>query len=244
MRISHVIAGTALLGALVLTGCSSNEAKPAEETKPAATSEAPAATTDAPEAGGNEDCAPLNEGDKIDAAALTSCISDAMKDTAGFAATSDTAGMETTVQVDTATNAMAMEIMGSTIIKIGDKGWVNPGTGWAEADPNSSDPMVKGLSASIATMDVSTMWSSAGTAAASQTGELVAAKGENVLGQDTIKLTGTITAAGVEAETTYYVTSDYVLLKSEQKVTASGQTVDINYEVTEWDKAQDIKAPM
>lgn len=233
MRVNKWGAGVALAAAVMLTGCAAGSEEPVEDK--------PAATEETEEAAPASDCPELADGATVDGAALGGCISDAMADTAGYAATTSTMGMESTGRYNPSTEAVeSISDLGSVIV-IGDEAWVKAAsTEWQVADPNSSDPMIAGLSTGAAAVSESDLAS----AAALLSGEFTVTGTGERLGQEVFLLSGTVESAGVSVDTVYEVTSDFVVLASTGTAEVSGQKVETIFAVTEWDVAQDIVAPL
>lgn len=232
MRVNKWGVGVMLAAAVVLTGCTAGSDEPAED-KPTAAAE----ETTAPES----DCPELSEGATVDGAALGTCITEAMTDTAGYAAKTSILGMDTTARYNPGTNAVeTITPMGSLIV-IGDDAWVKSSTSeWQVADPNSSDPIIAALSSGAQTAADT----DPATAAGALTGEFTVTGTGTRLGQDVYLLTGTSEAQGVAVDVTFEVTSDYVVLATTGTTEAAGQTIETSLEITEWDVEQDIVAPL
>ncbi|WP_255305046.1 hypothetical protein [Microbacterium sp. 3J1] len=232
MRVKKWGVGLVLTAAVLLTGCTAAAEEPADE-KPAATAE----ETTAPES----DCPELSEGATVDGTALGTCITEAMTDTAGYAAKTSILGMDTTARYNPETKAVeTITPMGSLIV-IGDDAWVKSATSeWQVADPNSPDPIIASLSSGAAAASQA----DPATAAGALTGEFTVTGMGTRLGQDVYVLTGTSEAQGVAVDVTFEVTSDYVVLATSGTTEAAGQSIETSLEITEWDVAQDIVAPI
>jgi hypothetical protein len=227
--------GLALTAAVLLTGCSAGaEEKPAEE-KPSAAAEQEETT--AP----TSDCPELTEGASVDGAALGACITDAMADTAGYAGTTSVLGMESTMKYNPSEKAVeSISPMGSLIV-IGDDVWVKSSTSeWQAADPQSSDPVIAALSTSAANLE----GIDPAEAAGGLTGEFTVTGTGTRLDQEVFLVSGTADMQGVPVDVVYEVTSDYVILASTASAEAGGQSIETSMEITEWDVAQDIVAPV
>ncbi len=233
MRVKKWGVGLILTAAVLLTGCSAPAAEEPKDDKPAATEE----QTTAPES----DCPELSEGATVDGPALGACITEAMTDTAGYAAKTSILGMETTARFNPETDAVETITPIGSLIVIGDEAWVKSATSeWQVADPNSSDPMIAALSNGAATAADT----DPATAAGALTGEFTVTGTGTRLGQDVYILTGTSEAQGVAVDVVFEVTKDYVVLATSGTTEAAGQQIDTSLEVTEWDVAQDIVAPL
>jgi hypothetical protein len=233
MRVNKWGVGVVLAAAVLLTGCSAPADKPAESKPSSSASEEAAAPT--------SDCPELKEGATIDIAALSTCSTESMEKSAGYAATSTTLGMESTARYNPADDAVeVISPMGSMII-IGDDAWVKSSTSeWQVADPASSDPIIAGLSTgaqSAASMDPA-------AAAAALTGEFTVTGESERLGKKVYVITGTTETQGVAVDATFEVTEDYVILATATKTEVEGQAIESNLEITDWDVAQDIVAPL
>lgn len=233
MRVKKWGVGLILTAAVLLTGCSAPTAEEPKDDKPAATEE----QTTAPES----DCPELSEGATVDGPALGACITEAMTDTAGYAAKTSILGMETTARFNPETDAVETITPIGSLIVIGDEAWVKSATSeWQVADPNSSDPMIAALSNGAATAADT----DPATAAGALTGEFTVTGTGTRLGQDVYILTGTSEAQGVAVDVTFEVTKDYVVLATSGTTEAEGQQIDTSLEITEWDVPQDIVAPL
>lgn len=233
MRVNKWGVGIVLTAAVLLTGCSAGGSeKPADE-KPAAGAE----ETTAPES----DCPELAEGATIDGAELGTCITESMKDSSGYAAKTTILGMESTARYNPSTDAVESISPAGSLIVIGDDVWVKSSTSeWQVADPNSSDPVIAGLSTGAATIAET----DPATAAGALTGEFTVTGTGTRLGEDVYLVSGTSEMQGVSVDIVYEVSSDYVVLASTANSEAAGQEIEITMEVTEWDVEQDIKAPL
>ncbi|MFJ4223420.1 hypothetical protein [Microbacterium sp. NPDC089695] len=232
MRVTKIGAGIVLAAAILLTGCS---APAAEET--ADETSATAEATEAP----TTDCPELTEGATVDGTALGECITEAMTDSAGYAAKMTVLGMETTAQYDPATESVAWSTPMGSVVVIGGDAWVKSSTSeWQVADPESSDPIVAGLSQAAATANDA----DPAVAAAALSGEFTVTGMGSRLGQDVYILTGTAEQEGVSVEMTYEITADYVVLATTGATEAAGQSIETSLEITEWDVKQEIVAPV
>jgi hypothetical protein len=234
MRVNKWGVGVILAASILLTGCTGGGADKAADPKP---SEAAQEESAAPES----NCPELTEGATIDGATLGECLTDAMADSAGFAAKVTTLGMESTTRYDPADKAIeTISPMGSMVI-IGDDVWVKSSTSeWQAADAASSDPVIAGLSTAADSIDPADPTGLAGALS----GEFTVTGTGTRLGQDVFVLTGTAENQGVQVETTFEVTADYINLLSKGSAQLEGQAIDTTMEITEWDVAQDIVAPM
>jgi PBP1b-binding outer membrane lipoprotein LpoB len=234
MRVNKWGIGVLIAAAVVLTGCSAGGSDAPSESKPsgAASQEAEAPATDCPE---------LTEGATVDGTALGACVAEAMSDSAGYAATTDIMGMQSTARVNPADDAIeSISPMGS-IIAIGDDVWVKtPSSEWQAADPASSDPIIAALSTSAA--DATSIDPAA--AAESLTGEFTVTGTGERLGQKVFLVGGTVEQQGTAVEVVFEITADYVTLASTSSASVEGQSVEISMEITEWDAKQDIVAPV
>jgi hypothetical protein len=233
MRVNKWGVGVVLAAAVMLTGCSAGASdKPADE-KPAGTSsqEASAPASDCPE---------LTEGATVDGTALGACIADAMSDTAGYAGKTSVMGVESTARFNPSEKALESISPIGSIIVIGDDVWVKSTGDWQVADASSSDPIIAGLSSSAANV------SSLDPAAAASTisGDFTVTGTGERLGQKVYLLSGVMQSQGVDVDVVFEVTSDYVNLASTSSSEVNGQKVEISMEITEWDVAQDIVAPL
>lgn len=233
MRVNKWGVGVILAASVLLTGCAGGSDKPAEEKPSGAAQE----ETSAPQS----DCPELKEGATIDGAVLSECLVAATADSEGFAAKVTTLGMESNSRYSPADAAIeTISPMGSMVI-IGDDVWVKSSTSeWQVADPASSDPVISGLSTAAASIDVSDPIGMAGTL----DGEFTVTGTGTRLGQDVYVLTGTAQSQGVDVETTFEITADYVSLASKASTEVEGQAIESTMEVTEWDVKQDIVAPL
>jgi len=233
MRVNKWGVGIVLTAAVLLTGCSAGGSeKPADE-KPAAGAE----ETTAPES----NCPELAEGATIDGAELGTCITESMKDSSGYAAKTTILGMESTARYNPSTDAVESISPAGSLIVIGDDVWVKSSTSeWQVADPNSSDPVIAGLSTGAATIAET----DPATAAGALTGEFTVTGTGTRLGEDVYLVSGTSEMQGVSVDIVYEVSSDYVVLASTANSEAAGQEIEITMEVTEWDVEQDITAPL
>ncbi|MFB4349893.1 hypothetical protein [Microbacterium sp. CR_7] len=234
MRVNKIGAGFVLAAAILLTGCSA----PADEPKDDTASSTPAAEESTAPA---SDCPELTEGATVDGATLGGCITEAMTDSQGYAAKMTVLGMETTAQYDPSTDAVAWSTPMGSVVVIGDDEWVKSSTSeWQVADPNSSDPIVAGLSQAAATANDT----DPAVAAGALSGEFTVTGKGSRLGQDVYILTGTAEQQGVSVDMTYEVTADYVVLATTGATEAAGQSIETSLEITEWDVKQDIVAPL
>ncbi|MGW9269916.1 hypothetical protein [Microbacterium sp. NPDC055599] len=234
MRVNKWGVGVVLAAAVMLTGCSAGGPDKPADAKPstAASQEADAPATDCPE---------LAEGATVDGTALGTCIADAMADSAGYAAKTSVLGMESTARVNPSENALeSISPMGS-IVAIGDDVWVkSPSSDWQPADPDSSDPIIAGLSTSAA--DVAAMDPAA--AAEALAGDFTVSGTGERLGQKVFLITGSVDQQGTTVDVAFEVTADYVNLASKSTASVEGQSLEIAMEITEWDVKQDIVAPV
>lgn len=233
MRVNKWGVGAILAAAVLLTGCTASSDEPTD-TKP---SDAAQEESAAPES----NCPELTDGATLDGADLGACVSDAMLDTAGYAATTTVLGMESTARYNPTEDAIESISPAGSLIIIGDDIWVKgPATDWQVADPASSDPLIAGLStgaASVAELDPA-------TTAAALTGEFTVTGTGERLGQKVFLVSGTIEQQGVSVDSVFEVTSDYVILASTASAEVEGQAIESAMEVTEWDVKQDIVAPL
>lgn len=234
MRVNKWGVGVILATAVLLTGCSAPAEEPAESEP---TSSASAEETSAPAS----DCPELAEGATVDIAALSVCSAERMQDAAGYAATSTTLGMESTARYNPADEAVEVTSPMGSMILIGDNAWVKSGTGeWQVADPNSSDPVISGLStgaASAAAMDPA-------TAAAALNGEFAVTGTGERLGEKVYIVSGTTEQQGMAVDASFEVTEDFIILATTTSADLNGQAIESSLEITEWDVAQDIVAPL
>lgn len=234
MRVNKWGVGVILAAAVLLTGCSGGGSDKAAESKPSsgASQEAEAPKTDCPE---------LKEGATIDGSALGACIADAMTDTAGYAAKTGIMGMETTARFNPSEKAIESISPAGSLIAIADDVWVKSATSdWQVADPSSSDPVVAALSTSAA--DLTALDPAASAAALS--GEFTVTGTGERLGEKVYLVEGTVEQQGATVEIVFEVTGDYVNLASTSTASLEGQSVEVTMEITEWNKKQDIVAPI
>ncbi len=227
--------GLALTAAVLLTGCSAGAEAGPDEEKPTAAAEQEETAAPA------SDCPELAEGASVDGAALGACITEAMSDAAGYAGTTTVLGMESTMKYNPSEKAVeSISPMGSLIV-IGDDVWVKSSTSdWQAADPESSDPVIAALSTSAANLE----GIDPAEAAGGLTGDFSVTGTGSRLGQDVFLVTGTADMQGVPVDVVYEVTSDYVILASTASANAGGQSIETSMEITEWDVAQEIVAPI
>ena len=232
MRVNKWGVGIVLAATVLLTGCSAGSEEPADEKSAAGAEE-----TTAPES----DCPELTEGATVDGAELGACITEAMTDTAGYAAKTSILGMDTTARYNPKTDAVETITPVGSLIVIGDDAWVKSSTSeWVAADPESSDPIIAGLSSAAATVTDTDPAATAGALS----GDFTVTSTGTRLGQDVYVLTGTAEAEGVASDVVIELTSDYVALAMSGTAEAAGQTIETSMEVTEWDVEQDIVAPL
>lgn len=233
MRVNKWGVGVALAASVLLTGCAAGSEEPAEEKPSAAAQEESAAPA--------SDCPELTEGATIDGAELGGCVSESMAESAGYAATTTVMGMEATARYNPADEAIESLSPAGSLIIIGDDIWVKSGSSdWQPGDPDSSDPLIAGLSkgaASVAELDPA-------SSAAALSGEFTVEGTGTRLGEDVFLVSGTTEQQGVAVDVVFEVTSDYVILASTSTAEAEGQPIEITMEITEWDVAQDIVAPV
>ena len=234
MRVNKWGVGVILAASVLLTGCAGGGSDKPADAKP---SDAAQEESAAPES----NCPELKEGATIEGAVLSECLVAATADSEGFAAKVTTLGMESTSRYSPADAAIeTISPMGSMVI-IGDDVWVKSSTSeWQVADPASADPVIAGLSTAAASLDVNDPIGMAGTL----DGEFTVTGTGTRLGQDVFVLTGTAQSQGVDVETTFEVTADYVSLASKASTELEGQAIESTMEVTEWDVKQDIVAPL
>lgn len=234
MRVNKWGVGVVLAAAVMLTGCSAGASdKPADE-KPSssASQEAEAPATDCPE---------LKEGATVDGSALGACIADTASSIAGYATTSTVMGMETTGKYNPAEKALESDSPLGSIIVIGDDAWVKSATGaWQVADPQSTDPVIAGLSTGAAAASQS----SPAMIASLLKGELTVTGTGERLGQQVFLVSGTVEVQGVSSEIVLEVTKDYAPLATTTKASVGGTSVESTTLVTEWDVTQEIVAPL
>ena len=128
-----------------------------------------------------------------------------------------------------------------SLIVIGDDVWVkSPTSEWQAADPQSSDPVIAALSSSATTLE----GIDPAVAAGGLTGDFAVTGTGSRLGQDVYLVTGTADIQGMPVDVVYEVTSDYVILASTASAEAGGQSIETSMEITEWDVAQNIVAPL
>lgn len=250
MRTSKVFAGTVLLAALVLTGCSGGNSEAPETATPLAdaseaatpTAEASAsaeATTGADEVG---PCPTLSVGASFEASELSACAAAAVTDVAGYAATSTTMGFTTSMKLNPAERELQVDMaqMGEVIV-VGGKTYVRTSGGeWLPGDVNSTDPIIAGLSAAGDSEEIFNPTALTGDA----TGTLTVTGTDTRLGKEVYVITGTQTTEGNTSDVTYYITSDWETLESNVVSEISGQKIDVTVTVTEWDVKQNIVAPI
>ncbi len=238
MRVNTWKAGAVIAAAILLTGCSGQGAaeKPSDS-KPSSSSSSSAEETTAP----SSDCPTLEEGATVDIAALATCSTERMDESAGYAATSTTMGMESTARYNPSEKAVAVDSSIGSMVVIGDQAWVkSPSSEWQVADPNSSDPIIAGLSAGATTatsMDPA-------QAIAALNGEFTVTGTSERLGQKVYLVSGTTETQGVAVDATFEVTEDYIILATMTKTEVQGQPIESSLEITDWDTPQEITAPM
>lgn len=232
MRVNKWGVGLVLAASVLLTGCTAGAEEPADPKPSAAAEETTAPASDCPE---------LSEGATVDGAALGSCITEAMQDTAGYVAKTNILGMETTARYDPTDKAIETTTPMGSLIVIGDDAWVKSSTSdWQVADPNSSDPIIAALSSGA----VTAASTDPAEAAGALTGDFTVTGTGTRLGQEVYLVSGTSEAQGVAVDVTFEVTKDYVVLASSGTTEAAGQSIETSLEITEWDVAQDIVAPL
>src|SRR5690349_11470810 len=118
MRVKKWGVGVVLTAAVLLTGCSAPAADEPKDEKPTAAAEETAAAAPA------SDCPELTEGGSVDGAALGSCITEAMTDTAGYAAKTSILGMDSTARYNPQNKAVESISPAGSLIVIGDDVWV------------------------------------------------------------------------------------------------------------------------
>ncbi|AXL13554.1 hypothetical protein DXT68_16550 [Microbacterium foliorum] len=234
MRVNKWGVGLVLAASVLLTGCTAGAEEPTDP-KPSAAAEettAPAPASDCPE---------LSEGATVDGAALGPCISDAMQDTAGYTAKTTLLGMETNARYNPQNKAVETTTPMGSLIVIGDDAWVKSSTSdWQVADPNSSDPIIAALSSGA----VAAASTDPAETAGALTGDFTVTGTGTRLGQEVYIVSGTSAAQGVDVDVTFEVTKDYVVLATSGTTEAAGQSIESSLEITEWDVAQDIVAPL
>lgn len=236
MRVNMWKTGVIVTAAILLTGCSGTGAsEESSDSKPSSSSAAEETT--AP----SSDCPELKEGATVDITALATCSTERMDESAGYAATSTTLGMESTARYNPSEDAVAVDSSIGSMVIIGDDAWVkSPSSEWQVADPNSSDPIIAGLSTGAAT---ATSMDPAQAIAALNGEFTVTGTGER-LGEKVYLVSGTTETQGVAVDATFEVTEDYIILATMTKTEVQGQPIESSLEITDWDKAQDIVAPM
>ncbi|MBF4635681.1 hypothetical protein ITJ38_14810 [Agreia pratensis] len=233
MRVNKWGIGVALAAAIMLTACAGPASKPADEKPSNASSEEAAAPS--------SDCPELAEGATVDIKAMSVCSADSMKKSKGYAATSTSFGLQSTARFNPPTKSVEIISSAGSLIVIGDDAWVKSSTSeWQVADPKSTDPIISGLSTAAASANSQ---DPAATAAA-LTGEFTVTGTGERLGQKVFIVTGTTEQSGATIKTTFEVTKDYIILATAGHTEVNGQSVDSTLEVTEWNKSQDIVAPM
>lgn len=225
--------GIVIAAAVILTGCSAPAEKPAESTPTSSASEEAAAPA--------SDCPELTEGEVVDIATLSTCSADRMKESAGYAATSTTMGMESTARYNPADEAVEVNSSMGSMILIDGEAWVKtPTSEWQAADANASDPVIAALSTAATTaasLDPA-------TAAAALNGEFTVTGTGERLGKKVYIVNGTTETQGVAVDATFEVTEDYIILATTTKTDVQGQAIESVLEITDWDVAQDIVAPL
>lgn len=236
MRVNTWKAGVVIAAAILLTGCSGQgPAEKPSDSKPSSSSSAEETT--AP----SSDCPKLEEGATVDISALAICSTERMAESKGYAATSTTMGMESTARYNPADDATAIDSSIGSMVVIGDQAWVkSPSSEWQVADPNSTDPIIAGLSAG-ATTATST---DPAQAAAALNGEFTVTGTSERLGQKVYLVSGTTDSQGVAVDATFEVTEDYIILATTTKTEVQGQPIEASLEITEWDVPQEVTAPM
>ncbi|KJQ52631.1 hypothetical protein [Microbacterium sp. SA39] len=234
MRVNKWGVGVILAASVLLTGCAGGGSDKPADAKPSAeaSQEAEAPTSDCPE---------LAEGATVDGSALGACISEAMTDTAGYAAKTGVMGIDSTSRFNPSEKALESISPVGSVVVIGDDVWVKSSTSeWQAADPASSDPIVAALSTSA--QNISSIDPAAAAAAIS--GDFTITGTGERLGQKVFLVSGQVEQQGTAVDVVFEVTSDYVNLASTSTASAGGQTVEVKMEITEWDVAQDIVAPI
>ncbi|UGS28363.1 hypothetical protein K8F61_09505 [Microbacterium resistens] len=243
MRISKIMAGTALLAALALAGCSTAAPGEGETSKPTETAAEKPAETQKPTAEGDDpfgECVTLKPGDVIESPQFINCTMEQLRASAGYAVKETSDSTVSTMKVNPSDKAYLLEDSIGSVIAIGDTYWVKPVDGeWSEgpSDTSGSGAFLSALGANIGSHDpLFTIVNSTGTLTVKGTQE--------VQGQEALVLTGTFEQMGeageASGEVTLQMTSGYVVLGA---TTVSGE-VTTTLEVTEWNKKQDIQAPM
>ncbi|MBG9885195.1 hypothetical protein ABE10_01050, partial [Bacillus toyonensis] len=105
MRITRLLAGGALLSALVLAGCSGPTADNAASTP--ASDDGTVSKTD---------CPALEEGASVEASVFVACVKDAMKNPAGYAATTTAGEYEKKMKVNPAEKAYQQDDPAGSIV--------------------------------------------------------------------------------------------------------------------------------
>lgn len=256
MRNTKFFAGTALLAALVLTGCSTGGGTADSGSNSGSSSDGGTTATtpaDGGDAGANEsgsgesdaavpgDCPELKEGATFDAKEVATCGMPAIEATAGYASTSDVMGMKTEAKLNPASNDMAMTSDMGEVVVVGGKTYVKiPGGDWQLGDPESDNPIVAGLSSAGDTLESLNPAKMAEAIA----GDVTVTGTDTRLGQDVFVAEGKLEAAGSSIEVTYYLTKNWVPLETKMVTNTGGQELPMTVVITEWDKKQDIVAPM
>ncbi|WP_164233971.1 hypothetical protein [Microbacterium hydrocarbonoxydans] len=233
MRVNKWGVGVVLAASVLLAGCSAGASeKPADE-KPTTASQEETTTS--------SDCPALSEGAAVDGAALGGCVADVLAETAGYAAKTTVMGIESTARYNPSEDAIESTSVAGSLVVIGDQLWVKSPVGdWQVADPNSSDPVVAGLSmgaAAVAQTDPTTVMQSLA-------GEFTVTGTGSRLGQEVFLVSGVVEVQGISVDVVYELTADYVPLASTSTTQANGMTVETVMEVTEWDVPQEIVAPL
>lgn len=248
MRVSKIFAGSALVLALALAGCSANTAPTEPDTQetsaPATdpTTDPTTEVTDEPKLNG--DCPAIAIGDTIDAISLSTCTAEAMKVTAGYAAVSETLGLTNTVKANPIEGEYeSLSDMGSFIIKDSTV-WVKSTGDWALSDENSDDMMVAALSKAANALAAGGLTDTSALTGAQFTADLSVMGTDTLLGRDVFILEGQMEVDGQFVDMKVSMTPDYVVLATETSGDISGTKFTATMTVTEWDKKQDIQAPM
>ncbi|ACQ81896.1 hypothetical protein Bcav_3654 [Beutenbergia cavernae DSM 12333] len=243
MRVTRAGAGLALASALLLAGCAQGGDDPADETSAAdeQSGGAEESAEDEPDDDAASDCPELAVGEAVDVAVLAQCAADATAQVAGYAAETDLGGSASQVRVNTDPQALHMTSAMGEVVVVDGVTYVRTTGEWQEGDPESSDPLIAGLSAAGENID---SLDPAAQAAAMTGVELTVTGTDTRLDQEVFVISGEGEVEGAAVSTVMYVTADYAVLGNESSADVSGTTIDTVITVTAWDEAQDISAPM
>lgn len=233
MRVNKWGVGFVLVATALLSGCSASGSDTAPD------GEAGTGTTGADAS--QTDCPTLEEGATVAGEILGACITEAMEDTAGFAISMSTFGMESSSRYNPADLASETTTSFGSIIIIDDQTWVKPPTGeWQVADASSADQDVLALSSASESIDPADPLGVAGALS----GDFTVTGTDSRLGEEVFLVEGVTTSGDVSVSMVFELTSDFVALAASASTEVEGQKLEAVQEVTEWDVKQDIVAPL